>query len=281
MSEIQFPVLWYNEEYVEKTKPLFSALSRNVNYGDGIFETLRVKKDKIYFWDFHYQRLQKGIRTIGLVQDSILQSKTQLHDIILEVVQRNNVKSSVKVKIQVFRGDETGTVTPVNHFTHTFIFCVEELSDTYSLSAKSVIVYSDVFLQYSVLSSIKTLNRLPYILAGIHAQKHQADDAILLNTKQQLTESTNSNLFYIMDKQLCTPPISSGCLDGVMRKVIIQHFDVTEKTLNIKDIKNVESIYMTNVIRGVTSVSSCKGLNKTFDTNHFFIKNILDLVNTL
>lgn len=274
-------VFWYNGEYIPIQTPVFTLFSRNVNYGDGIFETIRIKNKKIYFWDFHFDRLQKGIQVLQLNPDTVLQDKTLLQDVILDLTERNDIKNSVKVKIQVFRGEETSTVLPVSNNVKTFIFCTETLPEYYELHAKNVIIYPDIALQYSVLSSLKTLNRLPYILAGMYARKNHVQDAVLLNTKNELTESTHSNLFYISENQLYTPPLTSGCLDGVMRKVIMQHFKVTEKPLGINEIKHVQSLFCTNVIRGINPVMHIKNTEKIFDTRHLLIKNIFEFLNLM
>lgn len=279
MSDLFFPFVWYNHRYFEVREPLFSALSRNVNYGDGIFETLRVDKNKIYFWDFHFERLQNGIQTLNLIPTPILQDKSLLQDIILELLKKNKVQHKVKVKIQVFRSDNTGKVFPSDHHTDILIFCAEKLSEVYVPSIKQVILYPDIQLQYSVLSSIKTLNRLPYVLGGMYALKNQVEDALLSNTQQEWIESTHSNLFYIIDNELYTPPLSSGCLDGVMRRVILQNFKVKEQSLTLDTFKHVDVLFMTNVIRGLSIVYKCKNLDKTFDIEHVLIKDILCFLN--
>jgi branched-chain amino acid aminotransferase len=270
-------VFWYNGEYIPMNTPVFTALSRNVNYGDGIFETIRINNRKIYFWDFHFERLQKGIHVLQLNPDVILQNKTLLQDIILTLAEQNKIKHSAKVKIQVYR---EGSILLASQHTKTFIFCVETLPDCYEVHSKETIIYPDIALQYSVLSPLKTLNRLPYILAGIYAQAHNVEDAILLNTQHELTESTHSNLFYIMDNELYTPPLSSGCLEGVMRRVIMQHFKVTEKPLTINEVKKTQSLFTTNVIRGISPILTIKGIDKIFDVRHLLIKEIFEFLNT-
>lgn len=274
-------VFWYNGQFYTLKKPIFTVLSRNVNYGDGIFETIRIKNGKICYWDFHFERLQKGIQVLGLEPDMLLQSKILLENTILNVVAKNKIKKSVRVKIQVLRSDETGAVIPDFHDTHTLIICTQTLPDVYSYTPKTVILYPDVSLSYSVLSSIKTLNRLPYVLAGIYAQKNNVQDAFLLNTEQEIIETTNSNLFYIIDNELFTPALQSGCLDGVMRRIIMQNFKVTEKAISTKEMMHVQSIFTTNVINGISPVIACKDIKKSFDTEHVIIKDICAFLNTL
>lgn len=272
-------IFWYNGEFVSLSQPVFTALSRNVNYGDGVFETLRIKNGKICFWDFHFERLQKGIKVLKLVPDIVVQDKTLLHGIILDLTEKNKIKNSVKVKIQVYREEQSGKKLPVN--AKTFIFCSENLPDEYELISKHVIVYPEIFLHYSVLSPLKTLNRLPYVLAGIYAQTHQVQDAVLLNTRQELTETTHSNLFYIIENEIYTPPLISGCLEGVLRSIILHHFKVKEKSITVNELHQVESIFTTNVIRGISPVLSFRGADKTFNSQHFLIKRIFEFLNTL
>ncbi|MCS7077786.1 MAG: aminotransferase class IV [Bacteroidia bacterium] len=274
-------LLWYNGQWLSANQPIFYALSRNANYADGIFETIRVHKNKIFFWDLHFERLQKGMQTLHLTTSPILQSRENLQNIILELIQRNGIQKAVKVKIQVFRREEYFESNLLEHYPEVCIYCVEEVPLRYVLEIKNVIIYDLVPLNYTVLSSLKTLQRLPYVLAAIHARQNQVSDAILLNTQGQMVECSHSNLFYIVENQIFTPPIQAACLDGTLRKILVQQFDIQEYAFNFQEMEQIEALFTTNVIRGITPISFCKGVEKYFNTQHIWIRRIHHFLNTL
>ena len=97
----------------------------------------------------------------------------------------------------------------------------------------------------SKLSNIKSNNALLYILASIHAKEQRADDAILLNEKNNIVESTNANLF-LVKRKMYTPPLTDGPLDGTLRSLILKYFIVEERSLSREDYEVSEEIFLTN-----------------------------------
>ncbi|MCS7028474.1 MAG: aminotransferase class IV [Bacteroidia bacterium] len=272
-------LLWYNGNWISAQQPLFSAFARNANYADGIFETLRVQKNTILFWDLHFERLKKGIQTLQLIPQPILNDKNALQQTILELIQRNNIQQPAKVKILVFRAETNFALQA--HSSEVCILCTELLPDSYLLQPKSAVVYDKISLYYSVLSTIKTLQRLPYVLASIYAQQNKVSDAILINAEQEMVETTHSNLFYIVDNQIFTPSIKAGCLEGVLRKVLIRHFNVKERAFKVSELDQIQALFTTNVIRGITPISFCKGIDKHFDVSHKIIRQIHTFLNSI
>ena len=85
-----------------------------------------------------------------------------------------------------------------------------------------------------------------YVLASIHAKEKRADDAILLNEKGNIVESTNANLFLVKKEKLYTPPLTDGPLDGTLRSLILKYFIVEERSLSREDYEVSEEIFLTN-----------------------------------
>jgi branched-chain amino acid aminotransferase len=105
------------------------------------------------------------------------------------------------------------------------------------------------------LSNIKSGNALIYVLAAIFAKENQCEDAIILNEYGRVCEATSSNIFMKYQGKYYTPPLSEGCVDGVMRKVWIQElikqgFSVLEQPVTIELLAIAEEIWLTNVIQG-------------------------------
>jgi branched-chain amino acid aminotransferase len=100
---------------------------------------------------------------------------------------------------------------------------------------------------------------LPYVLAGVYRKENNLDECILLNSHNNIVESISSNVFLIKENKAYTPAITDGCIDGVMRKVVIEllkqlGIDVVEKSLPANLLEHADEIFLTNSIKGVQSV---------------------------
>src|SRR5690606_21319524 len=83
-------------------------------------------------------------------------------------------------------------------------------------------LYTDNYKPCNELSTIKSGNALLYVMAGIWAKEHGYDDVLILNEHGCVCEATGSNVFVVKDEKVFTPPVSEGCVDGVMRRFVIR-----------------------------------------------------------
>lgn len=125
----------------------------------------------------------------------------------------------------------------------------------------SVSDYHGMTVQDHPLSRIKTASALPYVLAARQARDAGTDEALLFNSAGEIAEASASNVFLFRNQRLITPPLSSGCLEGTMRRRIIQlvetlPFKVEEKAIAGKDVRNADAVFLTNAIRGIQPVSA-------------------------
>ena len=141
-------------------------------------------------------------------------------------------------------------------------------------------MYSDYKKSCQQLSNIKSGNALIYVLAGLYAKKNHFDDCLILNEHGRIAEAISSNVFIVKGETLYTPPLSEGCVDGVMRKVVIEkanenNIHVNEKAITQNEIQNADEVFLTNAINGITSIKLFQ--SKTFSTNFTSkLKSIID-----
>jgi len=207
-----------------------SLFNRAFLYGDGLFETIRVKDDNIFFLPDHFERLHIGMLALSLYPPSNL-TPQYLSQTIYKLIEINNIGKNARVKIQVWRRNDKNQTgyTPDNNDVDFFIYATKAQPSENTVK-KNVLFFDDYKLHYSPLSRFKTCNSLPYILAGIEKSKHKVDDMILLDIEDNISECIDSNIFWIKDDILFTPSIKTGCVEGVMRKNII----ITARQSNIK-----------------------------------------------
>jgi len=255
-----------NKQLVEADSHLFSATNRAFQYGDGVFETMKVAEGNINFYSDHYLRLTNAMHLLKLSFTEDF-DRDHLHDSIQYLLSKNQL-SSARVRLTVFR-EGTGFYLPEKHNASWHMLC-SPLNTSIPAKGLSLGLYEEVHKAPGKFSNLKTLNALPYVLASIYASEHGFDDVFILNTSRKVIESVNCNIFVVSGSSVFTPPLSDGCLDGVMRKNIIRKAHengvvIIEKSLDVSDVSNADEILLTNVIRGVQWVKTFN--NKPYTSN--------------
>ncbi len=250
----------YNGQIISAKKFKFGINNRAFKYGDSLFETIRVFDGKIPFLSLHFNRLMEGLL--------LLNYNIPLHfneAFLLQEIYKLKIKKNHRIRLMIFREDG-GFYSP---YGNDFHFVIEENSIKKSKfffykKGLHVGLLPKKLLNYSPISHLKTGNSLPYILAGIEKQKNQWDDCFLMNHDSIVCEAISSNLFIYSSGKLITPPLSSGCIAGTMRHVILKQLGLTviEKEFTRRKIKNADAILLTNAIQGIRWVEKFE--DKTF-----------------
>ena len=146
-------------------------------------------------------------------------------------------------------------------------------------------MYTAIKKQQDLLANIKSGNSLIYVLAGVHCNKNDLDDCIIQNSKGNLIESTNSSLFAVKNGVLYTPPVSDGCVDGILRKMIMQvaaqnRVAVYEIQLMQSVLLSADELFLTNTIHGLRWVMAYKNKRYFNTTGKFFIEKLNQLIET-
>lgn len=236
--------------------------NRGYNYGDGLFETLRVINSKIMFWEAHYFRLMSSMRILRMTIPMEF-SPEYLEEKIIELIKANDLeKASVRVKINIHR-NAGGFYTPEDN-SIGYVISTKPLDNPFfTLNDKpyEVELFKDHYILSGMLSNIKSNNKLVNILAGIYAKENDFDNCFLINEKKSVLEVTNGNIFVVKGKEIKTPPLSDGCLNGIIRKQLIEIFgkseDYTlkEESISPFELQRADEIFYTNAIQGVQSIT--------------------------
>ena len=117
-------------------------------------------------------------------------------------------------------------------------------------------LFKDYFKPKSLLSNIKSTAAQLYTVAAIYRHENGFDECFLLNEAKEITEAISSNVFLIEGNKLITPPLSSGCLKGVVRKNILAlapkiGFEVVEEAFSPFRLQKVDEVFLTNTIKGI------------------------------
>lgn len=233
--------------------------NRAFRYGDGVFETIKISNGKPLYFNDHYTRLENGIKSLKLLHPHSL-SVELLESAIQKLCSRNNMQHA-KARLTLYR-NSAGTYTPDDHMASWHLTLTSLDSAFYNTNeiSYSAGLYRDEAKTMSSLSNIKTLNCLVYVLASIYAKESGWNDALITNTNGSPIEATSSNVFFKINDQIITPPLSDGCLEGVMRKQVIDllsdsEYQLTEKSVSESDLNRFDEIFITNTINGARNIT--------------------------
>ncbi len=244
-----------------KKKPDFTYPNRAFSYGDGFFETIRKFDNQFPFISLHFDRLQATAKVLQMELPKEF-TKTflvhHLNELTLAV-------SNARIRITFFR-KAGGLYTPTNNQAE-FLIEFNALESQYfplNLKGFKANIYPEKLLQYSPLSSYKTCNALPYVLAGLYKKSKGLDATILLNDKEELVEGNAYNLFFIKNGICYTPSLKTGCINGIFRSFLFKFFkakkiNIVETEFSVNDLDSIEEIWLTNSIQGIQWINNLDG----------------------
>ena len=228
-------------------------------YGDGLFETLRVHKGKICFWESHYFRLMSSMRILRL-EIPLNWSPDDLEKEILSFKPEPQI--DYRVRFSVWREGGLGYTPNTNSIDWSINF--SELDDKgYSSPVKKqkLALFQEHKKSKGLLSNLKLSESILYILAAKFASEQHTDDAIILSQDNHVLETSRGNIFLLKGNELITPSLEDGALRGVMREQILKYakdanLTPKEEKVNPFDLLKADEIWITNAITGIVSVSN-------------------------
>jgi len=235
--------------------------NRGLNYGDGLFETIKFSRNRIHFWEDHYFRLMSAMRIVRM-EIPMSFSPEYLEEQIRKTIISNELEGgAVRVKLLVVR-KAGGYYTPENNEPDFLITTENWPEQEYMLNnvGFNIDLYKDHYKLSGLLGNIKSTSAQLYTMAGVYAQENNWDEVLLLNEKKEVLEGTKSNVFIIRGKDLITPPLESGCLKGVMRKQILElapqlDLEVKEESFSPFALQKADELWLSNSLSGIRWVA--------------------------
>lgn len=270
-----------NGHLISIYEPSVAFNNRAFRYGDALFESIRLCNSKIMFLRDHITRLKLGMTVLRMNLPAEFNTEN-INELILELLKQNKQSSNARIRLTVYR-NEGGYYSPDTNDI-SFLIETEEISDAYLLNQKGfwIDIYSEIKKPINKLSGLKTANALIYVMAGLAKQSMKLDECFLINEKGTICESISSNIFVVKNGTICTPPLSDGCLEGVMRKQILeiasQHKILAfENTVTVNTLMNGDEVFLTNSVKGIQWVGQFKQKFYTNKLSQFFIEKLNEL----
>jgi len=280
----------YNGKLLPEGTPIITGNNRGLRYGDGLFETMRLQHGEIRLFDLHMDRLFKGLELLKFDIPALF-TKEFISESILQLSHKNKLEQLARVRLNVFRG--AGGLYDPENLHPNYIIEVMPLPDHYlHLNENGLVVdiYPDARKTCDLFSNSKTNNYLPYVMAALHAKQNKLNDCLVLNQHDRICDATIANIFWIKDSVIYTPPLSEGCVAGVMRRYLMQKLldtvlthhsfsegagiahrsfsegGILETPLNVEELEKAQEVFLTNASYGIRWV---KQFRNTTYTNSF------------
>jgi len=256
----------YNGKMFKESTPLIGADNRGLRYGDGLFETMKMKNGQLVLDNEHFARLWKGMSVLQFAIPKHLDPE-KLTEEILQVAKKNQHDKAARIRITVFRGDG-GLYDAADNTPHYIIqtWALPQNNGELNSNGLDIGIYTAVKKSCDILSNLKTNNYLPYVMAALEAKKQKWNDAILVNQYGRICDSTIANVFLIKDEVVYAPALGEGCVAGVFRKYMIDQLAINdlkciEKEMTIENLLQADEVFLTNSIYNIRWVKSIADKN--------------------
>ncbi|UGS22992.1 aminotransferase class IV [Flavobacterium channae] len=235
--------------------------NRGFLFGDSVFETIKVLDNKVLFLEDHYFRLMASMR-ICRMEIPMNLTMEYFETQIINLIQALPISKSFRVRFSVYRNTE-GFYLPKSREVQFIVTATALENDLYKFDERNyeVELYKDFHVSKQLLSSLKTNNKMLQVMGSIFANENGYDNCLVVNEDKNVVEALQSNLFMKTGNVVVTPPVSDGCLNGVMRKQIleilkkIEGIEVKETSISPFDLQKADELFLTNVISGIQPIT--------------------------
>ncbi len=251
-------LIFHNDKIVPVDEARLSPGQAGLLNGWGLFTTTRIFQGEAFAYERHWRRLEKDAVRIRLPFPF---DSAEVRRHLGELLAANHVAEGTARIYMIYNRIgfwQTGEQMP----EVDLLMCTAGLPE-YSLEARLSVAEHGRHAA-SPLAGVKTTAWLNNVWHLAEAQKAGWTEVILLNERGEVAECTSANIFCVKDGAVFTPPLSSGCLEGVTRSVLLEiaaraGVSMTEKTLRLEDLYAADEVFITSTNRTLLGVSEISG----------------------
>lgn len=254
MSDVR---VWVNGRLVSADEPSVSAIDHGVTVGDGAFETCKVVGGRGFAVTRHLRRMDRSLAGLGLPPAS--------HERVLAGVSAV-LGAAGEMPWGRLRWTITGGLGPLgsDRLDSALTYVVTAGPVAPPPPSVGIVTVPWTRNERSATVGLKTTSYAENVVALAEAQRRGAVEAVLANTRGELCEGTGSNVFVVRDGVVVTPPLSSGCLAGVTRELILEWgraagVAMVEETLPLSVLERADEVFLTSSLKDVRPVTSVDG----------------------
>ena len=213
------------------------------------------------------ERLWKGLLALKF-SDGKFFTKEKLISEILLLAKKNNLISA-RVRLTIIRG-EGGIYDAKNHSPNYIIEAINlpEGNGELNSNGLQLCFFEDAKKAIDSFSNLKTNNYLPYFMGALFAKENRCNDAIILNSENNICDTTIANIFYVKNGIIYSPALTQGCVAGVIRNWLLDKiqtlgFTVIETSVTKGDLFNADEVFLSNSIYNIRWVANIEETNYT------------------
>ena len=252
----------FNGEILPEDSTFLNHGNRGLRYGDSLFESLRAVNKKLFFWEDHYLRLMASMRMLRMEipMDFTMEF---LEENVQKVIAANNLnEGAARIRFTIFR-NEGGFYLPETN-TVSYIIEAKPLENSFYVlddDRYEVELFKDFYVNPDMLSTLKTNNKIINVVGSIFAKENDYDNCLLINSDKQVVEALNGNLFLVKGNIIKTPPLKDGCLNGIIRKKLmeivdkLEGYELEENSISPFELQKADELFITNSIIGIRPIT--------------------------
>lgn len=260
-------VSWVDGQLVELGEPSLRADDHGFVVGDGVFETTKVVNGTAFALTRHLRRLARSALGLGLEEPSEGQIRLAVDQVLAADPTAGLLRitwSSGPGPLGSPRGAGPGTLIVATSAANTwptseFVFLVDWRRN-----------------EHGALSGLKTTSYAENVLALATAQQAGCTEALFLNTEGMLCEGSGTNVFLVIDGVPTTPPLSSGCLAGITRELVLEALgeDAQVRDLKPEELRTADEAFLTSATRDISPIAAISGAKEVlFDHTPGLVTN--------
>lgn len=244
--------VWLNGRVIQTRSARVSPFDHGLLVGDGAFETLIAYAGRPFAPRRHWERLRASCECMGIVPPPL--------DIVArgmsEVIAANGL-ADARIRVTITSGEGPLGSDKGDH-PLTVIIAASALKPW--PSTESVITIPWTRNERGALAGAKSISYAENVRALAFAKSKGAGEAIFANTRGDLCEGTGTNIFLVKDGAIMTPPLSSGCLAGVTRGLIVElcrrhGISFCEALVPLSALADCDEAFLTSTTREVQSIA--------------------------
>ncbi|MGW8375796.1 aminodeoxychorismate lyase [Streptomyces sp. ODS28] len=243
--------IWVDGGLQDAESARVSVLDHGLTVGDGVFETVKTIEGRPFALTRHLDRLTRSAAGLGLPEPDLDEARRACAAVIeANPMERGRLRITYTGGLSPLGSDrgEAGT---------TLVVALGKAARR--PDSTSVITVPWTRNERGALAGLKSTSYAENVVALARARQEAATEALFANTRGELCEGTGSNVFVVLDGELHTPPLDSGCLAGITRALAVEWTGARETALPLDVLDRAEEVFLTSTLRDVQAVHRVDG----------------------
>ena len=248
---------YLNGKFIPKDEVRVSPFDRGFLFGDSVYEVIPSYNNKLFLFDEHLERLKNSLSITNIpIPDSL----KDLHPLMVELLKKNQF-SNQAIYLQITRGvDPLRSHVSANTTIPTLFMSSTELEinpyrEGSNKQGLKVRLEEDIRWKRC---DVKATTLLPNIMPFHRGDKSNVDE-ILFHDGKKINEGSKSNIFFVFNDLIVTPPKEQNILLGITRNYFLKRlleegFKVLEKEIQIDDLNKADEIWLTSSTKEIQPV---------------------------